>query len=183
MPRSRVTRGCKERKQRWNTAPPLPASPTLTTRAGTPASSAVWRRFSRPPLQSPLRHQPPELQSQLPNLLPGGSERAGGQCVALHCRANPGFSFSGKVLFWRESPGFWWQLAPSPALYIALGIVAYILSQCCLQWQYNIVTASVTKYSPSPRTHVTLWHLIAPCIAGILSQLLSRNCQLLPHST
>ena len=73
-PRSRVTRGCKERKQRWNTAPPLPASPTLTTRAGTPASSAVWRRFSRPPLQSPLRqpHAPISITQFTPRGLREG---------------------------------------------------------------------------------------------------------------
>ena len=66
-----------------------------------------------------MAHSPPTLQSQLPNLLPGGSHTHTG--TDGHRNAERGFD--GNV--WARwlvqvvlcgKPGFWWQLASSPAL-------------------------------------------------------------------
>ena len=123
-PRSQMTGACKRRNQGdYDYALPFPTSRTLTTSAGTTRSCLqrlLPADLSSPSLQSPVvAHSPPTLQSQLPNLLPGGSHTHTG--AGGHRNAERGFD--GNV--WARwlvqvvlcgKPGFWWQLASSPAL-------------------------------------------------------------------
>ena len=155
MPRSRVTRGCKERKQRWNTAPPLPASPTLTTRAGTPASSAVWRRFSRPPLQSPLR-QPPSSNLNYP-IYSQGAERGLVASVWI-CIAGLtlDFPFLEKFCSGEKAPAFggsWLQAPPSTSHSASLPTYCHNVAHSGNTYCHSAVSRNI-------HTHLILGHLI-----------------------
>ena len=140
----------------------MPASPTLTTRAGTPASSAVWRRFSRPPLQSPLR-QPPSSNLNYP-IYSQGAQR-GLVASVWHCIAGLtlDFPFLEKFCSGEKAPAFggsWLQAPPSTSHSASLPTychnVAHSGNTYCHSWQY-IFSLLLSR---NIHTHLILGHLI-----------------------
>ena len=139
-------------------APPLPASTALTTRAGTERQQRLLPPIpsSSSSLSAVPTHPAPRSNLNYP-IYSQGANREG----LVSGTAMQGFDgaflemFLG--LFWRESPGFWWQLAPCPALPLAAPT-----SYCIAPLALHIVTTRVTQSSPSPSScFVTTFPVVA----------------------
>ena len=162
----------------------MPASPTLTTSAGTPASSAVWRRFSRPPLQSPLRQ--PHAPISITQFTPRGLREGWWPVCGTALQGS-----SSIFLFWKS-----FVLERKPRLLVAAGskprplhrtrhrclhivtmlptVAIHIVTQQCHEI-FTLTSYLDTSYSCHPKApHSTLYcrHFVTTAVT-----------KLLPHST